>query len=65
MDKSNPVAAQQDTLNAEKTKQMDELADKLFEMVDELSTDSSDFQAFESKALELGNALVRRALKKT
>jgi len=43
---------------------MEELTDQFSEMLNELLPESADFAEFEKTALEFGNELVRRALKK-
>lgn len=51
--------------NKEQSSPLDEeLVDKLSEMLSEMLPESSDFEEFENAALELGNELVRRTLKK-
>ncbi len=64
MKKLTPVASEQNISNAKQIERTEEVVSKLSEMIDELVTESSDFQEYEMAALGLGNELVRRALKK-
>jgi hypothetical protein len=50
--------------SSKQTEIMEELTDQFSEMLNELLPESADFAEFEKTALEFGNELVRRALKK-